>query len=105
MRATLGWTPVERLVMKGGARLAGEVTVGGAKNSALKLMAAALLAEGRTRAAGVPVLLVAATVGGVPRRPGCRVEHDASAETVVVDVPHEVGTEAAYDLVRRMRAS
>src|ERR1700709_845213 len=45
---------VERLVMSGGARLAGEVTVGGAKNSALKLMAAALLATGESVISNVP---------------------------------------------------
>jgi len=40
---------MERFVVAGGARLAGEVTVTGAKNSVLKLMAASLLAEGRTQ--------------------------------------------------------
>jgi len=39
---------VDVIRVKGGARLAGDVRVGGAKNSALKLMAVALLAEGRT---------------------------------------------------------
>jgi UDP-N-acetylglucosamine 1-carboxyvinyltransferase len=96
---------VERLVMTGGARLNGEVTVGGAKNSALKLMAASLLAEGRTHLAAVPAILDVDIMGEVLRRLGCTVDHDAAAETVVVDVPHSVGTEADYDLVRRMRAS
>ncbi len=40
--------PVQRLMVNGGARLVGEVPVTGAKNSALKLMAAALLAQGTT---------------------------------------------------------
>jgi UDP-N-acetylglucosamine 1-carboxyvinyltransferase len=92
-------------MMSGGARLAGEVTVGGAKNSALKLMAASLLAEGRTHLSAVPAILDVDIMGEVLRRLGCTVEHDVSAETVVVDVPHSVGTEADYDLVRRMRAS
>jgi UDP-N-acetylglucosamine 1-carboxyvinyltransferase len=96
---------VERLVMSGGARLAGEVTVGGAKNSALKLMAASLLAEGRTELAAVPAILDVDIMGQVLRRLGCTVEHDVAADTVAVDVPAMVGTEADYDLVRRMRAS
>src|SRR3954453_24151092 len=91
--------------MSGGARLVGEVTVGGAKNSALKLMAASLLAEGRTELAAVPAILDVDIMGQVLRRLGCTVEHDVAADTVAVDVPGQVGTEADYDLVRRMRAS
>ena len=45
---------MERLLVTGGARLAGSVRVSGAKNSALKLMAAALLAPGRTVLRNVP---------------------------------------------------
>ena len=48
---------MERIRVVGGARLAGEVSVTGAKNSVLKLMAAALLAEGRTTLTRVPRLL------------------------------------------------
>src|SRR3954453_19864322 len=91
--------------MSGGARLVGEVTVGGAKNSALKLMAASLLAEGRTELAAVPALLDVDIMGQVLRRLGCTVDHDIGADTVAIDVPALVGTEADYDLVRRMRAS
>jgi UDP-N-acetylglucosamine 1-carboxyvinyltransferase len=96
---------VEHLVVAGAARLAGEVAVDGAKNSALKLMAAALLAEGTTRLSRVPAILDVDIMGEVLRRLGCRVEHDAPAGTVEVEVPAAVGTEADYDLVRRMRAS
>ena len=96
---------VEHLVVAGAARLAGEVTVDGAKNSALKLMAAALLAEGTTRLSRVPAILDVDIMGEVLRRLGCRVDHDAAAGTVDVDVPANVGTEADYHLVRRMRAS
>jgi UDP-N-acetylglucosamine 1-carboxyvinyltransferase len=52
----------------GGARLSGEVTVGGAKNSALKLMAAALLATGRSEISQVPkitdILIMAGCCAG-----------------------------------------
>ena len=97
-------------MVNGGARLAGEASVGGAKNSALKLMAAALLAQGRTQLSSVPDILDVDIMGEVLRRLGCTVSHVGSdgephGGTVTVDVPAEVGTEADYDLVRRMRAS
>ena len=46
----------DRYLVTGGARLSGEVVVGGAKNSVLKLMAAALLAQGPTVLTNVPEL-------------------------------------------------
>src|ERR1051326_4442889 len=54
----------------GGARLQGEVTVGGAKNSALKLMAAALLAPGRSVIANVPRITDILIMAEVLRRLG-----------------------------------
>ena len=87
----------------GGARLAGEVEVVGAKNSALKLMAAALLARGRTVISNVPEITDLAIMAEVLRRLGCEVT--AKADEIAVDVPDEPGTEADYDLVKRLRAS
>ncbi len=89
--------------MAGGARLAGEVSVTGAKNSVLKLMAASLLAVGRTRLLAVPEILDVAIMSEVLRRLGCEVERGPG--TVTIDVPERLGHEADYDLVRRMRAS
>ncbi|GAA2508030.1 UDP-N-acetylglucosamine 1-carboxyvinyltransferase [Winogradskya consettensis] len=89
--------------VKGGARLSGDVSVGGAKNSALKLMAVALLAEGRSVIANVPRITDIAIMGEVLRRLGCEVSF-ADGE-VTIDVPAEPGAEADYDLVRRLRAS
>ena len=89
--------------MTGGARLAGEVSVAGAKNSVLKLMAAALLAEGRTTLTSVPDILDVTIMAEVLRRLGCAV--DRSDGTVTIDVPAQPSHEADYDLVRRIRAS
>jgi UDP-N-acetylglucosamine 1-carboxyvinyltransferase len=89
----------------GGARLVGEVVVDGAKNSALKLMAAALLAEGRTELTNIPAIRDVEVMGELLRRLGCAVEHDIEGGSVVIDVPAEVGHRADYDLVRAMRAS
>jgi len=96
---------VERFRVHGGARLAGEVAVTGAKNSVLKLMAAALLAEGTTTLTDVPRILDVDIMGELLRRLGCSVEHDVEAAQVDITVPARLGHQADYDLVRRMRAS
>jgi len=94
---------VEVLRVQGGARLAGEVSVTGAKNSALKLMAAALLAAGRSTVGDVPPILDVPIMGELLRRLGCEVS--VEGDTVAVDVPERPGSDADYDLVRRLRAS
>jgi UDP-N-acetylglucosamine 1-carboxyvinyltransferase len=94
---------VERFVVTGGARLAGEVQLTGAKNSVLKLMAASLLAPGTTTLTEVPDILDVAIMSELLRRLGCSV--DAGPGTLAITVPEVLGHEADYDLVRRMRAS
>jgi UDP-N-acetylglucosamine 1-carboxyvinyltransferase len=94
---------MERFLVAGGARLAGEVSVTGAKNSVLKLMAAALLAEGRTTLTRVPDILDVTIMAEVLRRLGCDVQR--ADGTVTIDVPAQPSHEADYDLVRRIRAS
>ena len=94
---------MERFVITGGARLVGEVQVSGAKNSVLKLMAAALLAEGTTTLTQVPDILDVAIMSELLQRLGCEVTRTGSA--VRITVPARPGHEADYDLVRRMRAS
>lgn len=86
--------------------LQGTATVGGAKNSALKLMAAALLAPGMTVLTNVPDILDVAVMARLLERLGCTVvvEHDEQGR-VTIDVPEELDHEAPYDLVRRLRAS
>ncbi|MGA4542662.1 UDP-N-acetylglucosamine 1-carboxyvinyltransferase [Uniformispora flossi] len=95
---------MDRFRVTGGARLAGEVRVTGAKNSALKLMAAALLAEGVTVLDEVPRILDVSIMSELLRRLGCVVEGDGTG-TLSIDVPAVPGHEADYDLVRSMRAS
>lgn len=77
----------------------------GAKNSVLKLMAAALLAEGRTTLTNVPEILDVEIMAELLRRLGVSVTHDLATATVTLEVPDVVGVEADYELVRRMRAS
>jgi UDP-N-acetylglucosamine 1-carboxyvinyltransferase len=94
---------MERFVVAGGARLSGEVCVTGAKNSVLKLMAAALLAEGTTTLTNVPAILDVPVMSQLVERLGCSVT--GAAPEVVIDVPGALGHEADYDLVRRIRGS
>jgi UDP-N-acetylglucosamine 1-carboxyvinyltransferase len=94
---------VEHFAVRGGARLVGSVDVVGAKNSVLKLMAAALLAEGTTTITNCPEILDVPLMADVLRSLGCEVtvEHD----TVTIDVPAEPGAQADYRSVSKLRAS
>ncbi|MHB8339724.1 MAG: UDP-N-acetylglucosamine 1-carboxyvinyltransferase [Mycobacteriales bacterium] len=89
----------------GRARLAGEVTVAGAKNSVLKLLAASLLAPGRTTLTNVPDNRDVDVMGELLRRLGAVLTHQSAESTVTVDVPEAPDHEADYDLVRRIRGS
>ena len=89
--------------MRGGARLVGAVDVVGAKNSVLKLMAAALLAEGTTTITNCPEILDVPLMADVLRSLGCAVTVDH--DTVAIDVPAEPGAQADYRSVSKLRAS
>ena len=93
----------DRFRIQGGSRLVGEVHVGGAKNSVLKLMAASLLAVGKTTIANVPAIADVEIMSDLLRRLGCTVTHEGSLLTI--DVPQTPLHRADYDLVRKMRAS
>jgi UDP-N-acetylglucosamine 1-carboxyvinyltransferase len=94
---------VDLIRVVGDARLAGEVTVVGAKNSALKLMAAALLAPGRSVITNVPRITDIAIMAEVLTHLGCAVE--LIDDAVAIDVPGELGFAADCDAVRMLRAS
>jgi UDP-N-acetylglucosamine 1-carboxyvinyltransferase len=93
----------DRFRITGGCRLQGEVTVTGAKNSVLKLMAASLLAVGTTTIRNVPDIADVDIMADLLTRLGCTVKHDGSV--VTIDVPAAPLHRADYDLVRKMRAS
>jgi UDP-N-acetylglucosamine 1-carboxyvinyltransferase len=89
----------------GPARLIGSVAVRGAKNSALKLMAASLLAPGKNNLLNVPHIADVEIMAELLGRLGCTVEHNIAEHTLTIDVPETPGHKADYDLVRKMRAS
>jgi UDP-N-acetylglucosamine 1-carboxyvinyltransferase len=94
---------MDRLHVTGGARLTGRVRAAGAKNAALKHMAAALLAPGRTTLTNVPRILDCMLMGRVLEHLGATVTWDR--DSVSVDATAMTGIEAPYELVRQMRAS
>src|SRR5260370_28340488 len=93
----------ERFVVTGGSRLSGKVAVGGAKNSVLKLMAAALLAEGTSTITNCPDILDVPLMAEVLRGLGATVELDGSV--VRVTSPDELKYDADIAAVRQFRAS
>lgn len=96
---------MDRLRVVGGARLSGTVRVFGAKNSALKLMAATLLAPGKSTITNLPAIADVDYMGELLTRLGCEVKIDNNSHSVSIDVPEKLGHRADYDLVRKMRAS
>ena len=94
---------MDRLLITGGDRLEGTVRISGAKNSALKLMAASLLAEGRTVIHNVPRIVDCLTMGEVIEHLGGGVTWQGT--TVAIDATELDSVETPYELVRRMRAS
>jgi len=94
---------MDRLLVTGGTSLQGSVPIAGAKNSALKLMAAALLADGRTTIHNVPRIQDCSTMVEVLEHLGARCTWEDG--TLVVDTSSVEPRETPYELVSRMRAS
>ena len=91
------------MVVEGGRRLQGEVTLSGAKNSALKLMAASLLADSPTLIRRVPRIADVHTMAQMLTALGAEVAFDG--DTVRIDPGSSLNGCAPYELVRTMRAS
>ncbi len=94
---------MDALIIKGGRKLAGRVEISGAKNAALPLMAATLLAPGVHTLRNVPLLSDTRTMAKVLEILGARVEF--RGHTCKIDTSTITSLEAPYDLVRTMRAS
>ncbi|MDQ1699116.1 MAG: UDP-N-acetylglucosamine 1-carboxyvinyltransferase [Frankiaceae bacterium] len=94
---------MESFEVTGGARLVGDVSVTGAKNSVLKVMAAALLAEGTTTLTNVPDIVDVPIMSEILRGLGADVT--GHAPEIAINVPAELGHEADYEHVRRIRGS
>ena len=95
----------EKYYIKGGTPLRGEVKIGGAKNSVLKLMAAALLAKGATKIYNVPDLTDVEIMLNVIAQLGAKTTYDKIEKSVVIDATDLTSITAKYELVSKMRAS
>ena len=95
---------MEQLVINGGRPLEGTVSVSGAKNAALPIMAATLLVEGPTVLHRVPRLSDVETMAEILRRLGMAVEW-IGPNTLHLEAERRDCTTAPADLVRAMRAS
>jgi len=94
---------MDRLLVTGGARLAGTVHVSGAKNSALKLMAASILAPGRSVISNVPRIRDCDVMAELLEHLGVSVR--LSQGTAELDATAVDDVEAPHELARQMRAS
>ncbi|MHA6288216.1 UDP-N-acetylglucosamine 1-carboxyvinyltransferase [Maricaulis sp. CAU 1757] len=95
---------MDRIVIQGGERLNGRIGISGAKNSALKLMAAALLTDEPVELTQMPRLADARSMGYLMASLGVLVEESDPA-TLKLHAGTIRSTYAPYDLVRKMRAT
>jgi UDP-N-acetylglucosamine 1-carboxyvinyltransferase len=96
---------MDRIIIRGGAPLTGEIPISGAKNSAIKLMAAALLSAEPLRLTNMPDLADTRFMGELLATLGVRVAWDNAAHSLSLHAPEITSTIAPYDLVRKMRAT
>jgi len=97
---------MDKLLIRGGRRLQGEVLISGAKNAALPELCAALLCAEPVTLTNVPKLQDVSTTLKLLRQMGATAERsDQRDDEVVIDASHINTTEATYDLVKTMRAS
>lgn len=98
---------MDRIAITGGAPLVGSIPVSGAKNSALKLMAAALLTDQPLRLTNMPRLADTRFLGRLLERLGARVVEmeGAGGSETIIHAAEITSAFAPYDLVRQMRAS
>lgn len=94
---------MEKFVITGGVPLKGEVTISGAKNACLPIMAATLLAPGKTVLHNVPILKDVQTMANVLRVIGAKIYRED--HTLIIDTESCDHPEAPYELVSTMRAS
>ncbi|MFF2886750.1 UDP-N-acetylglucosamine 1-carboxyvinyltransferase [Paenibacillus sp. NPDC057967] len=94
---------MDKLVIEGGKPLSGTIVIQGAKNAALPILAASLLAEGTTTIDSVPHLLDIDVMLNILRELGCRAEH--TDDTVVLDTTSAHTSHVPENLMKQMRSS
>ena len=95
---------MDKLLIKGGVTLSGNVKISGAKNAALPILAGTLLASDVVRISNVPHLKDVTTMLSLLQIMGVKVTIDDQME-VEIDATRVDRREAPYELVKTMRAS
>jgi UDP-N-acetylglucosamine 1-carboxyvinyltransferase len=95
--------PLDNLVIEGGQPLSGTIRIHGAKNAALPILAASLLAEGKVTIRNVPRLLDIEVMLDILRDLGCRARHEDTVVTVETAVA--TSSHIPETLMRKMRSS
>lgn len=97
---------LEKIIVRGGHRLEGEVEIEGAKNAVLPILAAAILpTQGRTLLTNVPILSDVYTMNNVIRFLNVEVGMDEESKTIELDATGKLSYEAPFKYVSKMRAS
>ena len=96
---------MDRIVIKGGVPLFGEISISGAKNACLALMPAALLTNETVTLTNTPLLSDIRTMKDLLFSLGCEVSGLESKRELVLAAPYISNHTAEYDIVRKMRAS
>ncbi len=95
----------EKFKIQGGETLRGEVSIGGAKNAVLKLLAATILVKGKTKIYNVPQLTDVEIMLNVLSDLGASYIYDKKEKSVEIDASNITSITAKYELVSKMRAS
>ena len=95
----------EKFKIQGGETLKGEVSIGGAKNAVLKLLAATILVKGKTKIYNVPQLTDVEIMLNVLSDLGASYIYDKKEKSVEIDASNISSITAKYELVSKMRAS
>lgn len=100
-----GLFQMQKLIVRGGNTLRGELAISGSKNTALPLMAGAILGNSPSTLTNIPGLRDVSTFRRVIEVTGVETNHDTATRSVVIDPSRIDRFEAPYELVKRMRAS
>ncbi len=96
---------MDSIVVTGGAELNGEIAISGAKNTCLKLMAAALLTDEPLTLTNVPRLSDIGTMGTLLQSLGCELAMLSDGRVMVLSARELTDARADYEIVRKLRAS
>jgi len=95
---------LEKLVVKGGKRLCGEVTISGAKNAAVAIIPAAVLVDGICIVENVPAIKDVEVICDILKELGAKIDY-LDKYTIKIDCSGVNKYTAPYEMVRKMRAS